>query len=243
MHHRGEHTTLPFFESTITLPTLAISTVYHVGTLAGVPDDRGHSFEADCLSVSRCPSAWRQIARIGGPTWLLRNDDGRFIDVRRLSRRLRHDLERWAAACGYLETRRIYRAIVTRDDATGEPGYSWFESREQAEEEALEGERIRAVITTAATPKLLAARNTRRPHYERDALDLIAMTWAAASGLDGLWWTENLDPLALSAPRGGIVASSLHNWTATQVGDVHDESADVPAPAFQQYALFPGRSP
>lgn len=82
---------------------LRIDTVYHVGRLEGRPPRWHHpSHEGECLSVSRCPQAWREIARLGEePVFELHRPGGLFLDVygMRENTALSDTLIEWGQRC------------------------------------------------------------------------------------------------------------------------------------------------
>ena len=74
-----------------------------------------------------------------------------------------------------------------------------------------------------------------------DASDYALLAWAetvfpaAGIPLDGVWWLERYDPLALSAPRGGIFPAQVPSWHAdpldwAAVLDDEDLLASTPDP-------------
>src|SRR5574337_1870084 len=73
---------------TLLIPVVTVSRVFHVGAMNhSLKGARGSSLEAGCLSVSLCPAAWTEIAKLGGnATWCLRRDGAAFLDVLRALR-------------------------------------------------------------------------------------------------------------------------------------------------------------
>lgn len=60
------------------IPTLKAKAIYHVGTMneGAKSSFFTDSLEGHCISVSRCPAAWRKIAKLGGnPLWELQRYD------------------------------------------------------------------------------------------------------------------------------------------------------------------------
>jgi hypothetical protein len=53
--------------------------------------------------------------------------------------------------------------------------------------------------------------------------DMLALAYAEqVLDLDGLYWAENLDVDAYSAPRAGLVRSKMSSWTFTPAPAGHD---------------------
>jgi hypothetical protein len=230
--------TVPELEQVL-LPVLPLETVYHVGTLklADKKTQYAESYEADCLSVSMCPEAWAQIARLGGPTHELTKKNGWFLDIKRLSAASRRAIELWAEKRGYLQHESWYRAIVTRDEDTNGPGYSWFGSKKEALAEVLPEDEssVRALRPWTTTHTLLERRGLTAPLVDRDAVDLAIMTFAEEHDFDGVWWRETYDPDSLSAPRGGILPRKVSEWTATTIREAPDDEEMIqkfPRPTF-----------
>jgi hypothetical protein len=231
---------MPIVDGKLTyIPVVRLETVYHVGDLDPLRKNRG-SYEADCLSVSLCPDAWRTIARLSGPTYELKKRNGLFIDVLRMSQTARRDLVRWAEHHGYIKRKTMYRAVVTRDDDTGRPGYAWFPNRADARTESLMGESVGAKQPWVATEKLLNLQGVLKTLVDRDAVDLAIMTWAESVGADGVLWREIYAPERLSAPRGGIFARRLGEWTptlTTKIPENDDAIRALPRPTFVPFTV------
>lgn len=188
----------------------------------------GGSYEGEGLSVSEHPEAWTKIARLGGHVTheLARADGttGRFADMRKLL---------YGPQAPALEA-----LLQARGDIVpGEPAYAFdhevsdeygertetqvFATRTEAEFEAedleVDPDTIYAYPQWAASPAIQAR---WRQHFAGDVppgqvVDYATLCWLEASfpDLDGAWWTEDLDPQALSAPRGVIFPSRLDRWT------------------------------
>ena len=190
------------------LPLLRLPTVYHLGTLN--PQERGQrfrsSYEGAGLSVSLCPHAWEQIARLGGqPLHTLSKPDAVYLDLHQLTSNMHDAISQWAIDQGLAEERVLWRAYDY--DSEEEEIFSLsFPSREQAveqvlfsldvdveglsEEDALEAARRRLedesnleipeVVAGVATLVLTEAGSTRACGFGRDsaANDMAAMFWA-----------------------------------------------------------------
>lgn len=214
-------------------PVLKLPSVYHLGSLNR--DDRGYrgdSLEGHCLSVSLCPEAWRQIAKLGGaPLNRLTNPQGIFLDVHGVmdTITLRSPIEQWGIENQLAEIREMWR-VWGFDSETDEWRYMLMTTKEQAIGEAdgcgefddtdnipaPPGHRgvESAMVYVGTLP--LAERVRHRDVTEQDAFDFVLMAWAEDTQpeIDGLWWRETYDPDSLSAPRGGILPGKLENWTS-----------------------------
>src|SRR5690554_5056232 len=81
------------------VPLLAISNVYHIGTL-NVSDRAKQweaSYEGHALSVSLCPHSWRKIAKLGGnPLWECENNSALYVDCFALPDETLHAIIEWS---------------------------------------------------------------------------------------------------------------------------------------------------
>lgn len=206
-------------------PLRRLSKVFHVGTLS--PQDKsfkGKSLEGNGLSVSLHPQAWRAIAKLGGmPRWKLsKPQPGQFLDAHALTGPHRAVILEWALEQGYLQFQEVWRVFWT-DCETNDISYMEFDREEQASQEhelRLEDEDPNLDIQ-----KVLKERATNRM-TERIGFDLgsacdfdLATTLFAEDVLrcDGVWWNDQLDVAALSAPRGVINLPSLPTWHCEQI--------------------------
>jgi hypothetical protein len=219
------------------LPTVTKSRVYHWGTLDVRQQGRhGASLEGDCLSVSRCPRAWRDIAQLGGLTLFeLAHGQGIFLDMLSLyaDAPLRQDVVAWGLAQGYVTQEVRYRAWFFDEEAEGWCFFLCASIEEAFREadtlgeypspEALPGphgpgtgvEPVEAFIATSA----LAARMGLTLRGSDNAFDYVAIAWAEDTQpqLQGAWWQDEYAPLQLSAPRGGIFKSRVSAWRSQEV--------------------------
>lgn len=201
-------------------PYRSFLNLFHVGTL----DSRNRrqdafSLEGPCLSVSEHPEAWCRIARLGGlPVWRLTRKNNRFIDVHRLPRATRNGVAAWAVENRWARRATVWQAWTTDED--GSPCYTQHENREAAELEVHEPVRddgqpsVQPVQALVATPQLLAWAS--QPRIEPGLVfDFALMAYAQRElDVDGLFWNEELDPAALSAPRAGILPDRVAHWDA-----------------------------
>jgi hypothetical protein len=233
------------------IPLLSLDTVYHIGTLDG-RSPRGRagadSLEGHCLSVSLCPVGWRGIARLGGlPLFGLKKTGGRFLDLLAALEDLdvRGPAIQYARQAGWVVDREAWRAY-TYDPEQEEWRYFTCATEPEAREEADGdgapddgGPTVRRTTILAATPALERLLDIRLRLI--DASDYALLAWAetvfpaAGIPLDGVWWLERYDPLALSAPRGGIFPAQVPSWHAdpldwAAVLDDEDLLASTPDP-------------
>jgi GNAT superfamily N-acetyltransferase len=217
------------------LPVVRIERVTHIGEMnPAARDSTGQSLEGHALSVSTTPHAWEEIATIGGRPWFeLTNHDANFVDVLALlaDETRTAALRSWAQSEGLLRPEQQYRAWYLDTDSD-EWHYFVADSRETAWSEIDTGEFdspddapgpdgkpcIEPICQWVGTPALESAVG-RVGLNQTESTDMALMIFVErhCPDIDGLWWTERYDPLALSAPRGGILPDRLARWTATPV--------------------------
>lgn len=192
----------------VELKMLVIPTVMHVGRF----DDsrRGYSLEGHHLSVSHCPEAWVNLARSDGDVWVMRKPGAVFVDAISLKRTARLAIEGWALENGILESAMIYRAWGY-DCELDHKIFSSHRTKAEALEEADADGRVTQVLGIVSTARLDAAVG-QDPSLDTSAFDYALMVWAEAHGFDGMWWREKYDVMSLSAPRGCIFRSRVHEW-------------------------------
>lgn len=212
---------------TLTVPTVELAEVFHVGTLN--PADKGSrspSWEGSGLSVSQHPDAWVEIARLGGlPTWNLTRagDAGVFVDWHEIPDALAAEAREWAEAEGLVFAVDGFR-VTWWDDEWGEdvcsivPASQVGEYRDENDELGEDRYRIEPeplwVGTHALTERLGFAATPG------DALDQATIVFFDEQfpDFDGIWWADDLAPERLSAPRGVIFARAVELWQPAQVG-------------------------
>jgi hypothetical protein len=220
-----------------TLPVLRIGCVYHLGTLNLTERcTSGQSLEGNAVSVSTVPHAWQQIARLGGrPLLELMSADGQFVDVLKLleSECLRDDLQCWAESQGLLVVTQRFRAwfydsevedwrylvLDTREEAWAEVDGSYLlgEFEEPAKAPAPPGHTCIEPLNQWVGTRALEEAVGRKGLASVDATDMALLVFVdrRCPQIDGLWWLEAYEPIALSAPRGGILSSRLERWAVT----------------------------
>ncbi len=203
--------------NTSNLPILEFSEVAHVGEL-DLRQKRPGSYEGACLSVSTAPTAWALIAKLGDSGFILRGR-GCFVDALALTPADRQNIVDWASTEGLLELKKVVR-LHFLDTETEEWRYSDFFSHEKAKAETDELEegtfRYEYLSRHVATEKLaVAAVHQVGDIDSATSFDLALIEFAKRDlSIDGVWWDEQLDPTALSAPRGGIFPERVSEFTA-----------------------------
>lgn len=189
--------------------------LWHVGTM-NPSDKRQGSQEGAGLSVSRHPDEWREIGRgvVGGDTWVLRKSpSGRLLDFHELSPSQSAEIASWGLDRGLVIEAALFE-VSHYDDELETDVTSMFTSREQAEYEAegVDGD-IAEVPGFLATDALRL--HSRGPCEPIMVPDMIAIAFAELElDLDGCWWSDILDPIRLSAPRGVLFPKHLDRWSA-----------------------------
>lgn len=252
------------------IPLIPIPRVLHIGTLdpanvglnSGVTSQEGH-----CLSVSVCPEAWRQIARLGGyPLHQLQNEEGLFLDALAVmdDETLWADIKDWSRKEGLVADGERWKAW--RWDGEDETwSYSLHETREEAleeidfdpeddeeEPEGPDGEPcVAAVIVPVGTERLKDLTGFALGGFPED---FMVMAWAEhalpallGQPVDGLWWDQDYDPDILSAPRGAIFPARVGAWDSSPISwamvDDEEELADFPHTEWVNVTGAPEPSP
>lgn len=194
----------------LALPSVRYSQVFHIGSLDPTKK-RGLSYEGHGLSVSLNPEAWRRIANLAGPCWILTRRRGIFLDVNALRAPQWARLEEWGLSQGFLVRTERFE-LSWYDSELDMRLASLFPTDRQAREEGEDfgDAKIRAVLISTATPKLSERAGFEVP--DNLARDLAALCYVELeTDLDGLWWDDN--ETAITAPRGAIVPSRLPLWS------------------------------
>lgn len=199
--------------------------LWHVGDML-VASKRRNSYEGTGLSVSVHPAAWRMIARgqVGGDTWLLEKPGARFLDALSLSQAQKNKVLAWGHRQGYVAAADLWKWTYW-DDELEEELHQIFPTREEAIAEAdvdeegddFDSDCITAIAGHVSTPALDRETLQDRPsHGTASVLDLLLPLYAdQVLEIDGVWWSERLDPLAFSAPRGVIAPRRVSEWMAS----------------------------
>ena len=194
-------------------------TLTHIGTLNPADKGRvGHSHEGSGLSVSTCPNAWEQICKLGGlPWWTLTKPGHQFLDWYGLSGKTRKEIHAWGAAQGLVVEGPVWQ-LSWYDSEQDEAVFVSFPTEAAAKAEMGDDRTLSKVPAQWHATAALAAQSG---HPDGEYLDLafvsdmLAVAYARAQGLDGVFWREVLDVYAYSAPRAVILLEKLGQWTIT----------------------------
>lgn len=193
------------------LPLIHFKRLFHVGTL-DITLKKENSYEGNNgLSVSTEPDVWRQINRgvTTGDTFALTKENGTFIDFHAISKAYWNSIYQWGVEHGYLVPCIKYQFSYFDDEYNQTYTFSFFD-KEEAEIEA-EGydaaiDEINSYKATSFLSSLVGLSNADDP-----SLIIIAYCMANTE-CDGVYWTDKLNPLSYSAPRGIIFQDKLSSW-------------------------------
>jgi hypothetical protein len=203
------------------MKTISFSAVTHVGKMDR-KSKRSGSLEGAGLSVSVHPMAWSLICKIGTEGFSLRKQDAEisFLDARKLSAEERAGILAWGRESGYLADTQSWK-VTYFDEDIEERAFFMFASKDEAVREAAELLRPRIsgpVNETKSTPKLLQEtfQDERRELLEGSAFDLVLTLYVQRNiDVDGIWWSERLDPYNHSAPRGVLFDERIPQFEVT----------------------------
>lgn len=205
-----------------TLPTVVFDRLWHVGTF-DLAAKRPGSLEGACLSVSRCPAAWREISDglVTGGCWVADARGIQLLDAHALDPQTRTAILEWGVAEGLAERATMWRAsrfdeelddtvsfmLADRIDAIAELGLD----EEDDDYEARIAASLAEVTEHRSTPALdMMTLSRGRSMGDGNLVDLLLPLWTwAATDLTGVWWADRFDPLAYSAPRGGLIPARM----------------------------------
>lgn len=195
------------------LKTISMPCVYHVGTLKA-EDKSDFSYEGDGLSVSLHPSEWSRIASLAGKVFVLENKKGLFADYYAFDSKT---VDEWGLANGYIEPCTLWRYWF--EDDCGQERYIDFTSLEEALEESdCLPEDIEEVQGFTPTEKMKTDLGVVTNHALYHEHLFVMMIGNKYPHIDGVWFNDDLDINALSAPRGTIFKHSLKRWSVNQTG-------------------------
>lgn len=230
------------------VPVLELPTVFHIGTLDPALRGAHHhstSQEGAGLSVSLCPAAWRRIARLGGtPLQQLSREGALFLDLHGMDDVMRDAVSSWAEAEDL--ARREVRFLAWSFDDESDRWHAFScGSREEAIGELaddLDGdeptkERLSlpeedggppggSLVSEEVSLMLTEAGVARASGYQPggDATDIAAMFYAEdvlrpeMPELVGVWWRDDYDPMAYTAPKGAILPCCVQEFVAEENG-------------------------
>lgn len=195
-------------------PIHRASKLWHVGTM-NPSDKRQGSQEGAGISVSRHPDEWREIGRgvVTGDTWVFRQSPAaRLLDFHKLTLDQHAVIAAWGVDHSFLLATTLFEVSYYDDELEAEVTTK-FASREQAEYESedFDGD-IAEVPGYLATDALKL--HSRGPCEPIMVPDMIAIAFAELElDLAGCWWSDILDPIRLSAPRGVLFPKHLDRWS------------------------------
>lgn len=197
------------------IPVLKFDTLWHIGELdPNQKFNKGSSLEGNLFSMSRCPAAWRRIVKLGGLP-LYQGDLGyTLLDLGVLlyprtqaARQLRAQMLEWAKKEHLLTPRAVLKGYY-EDCELEETVYRVFSIEDLEEAQSEQYEKVVQDTILTATDKLRAIHNlTAHDHVLKETVDFAMIEWARAHAkdqIDGVYWDEQLEPLAYSAPRAGL---------------------------------------
>jgi hypothetical protein len=205
------------------LPTISFPRLWHVGSL-DVTHKRPGSYEGACLSVSRCPGAWREIGEglVTGDCWVADTSHVAFLDARGMDEAQTAAVLAWGVAEGLCEPATLWRTSQW-DDELEDTVHQTFDSRDEAvdemglDEDEDPEDRIEEVHEHRSTPRLDLLALAHGPSAgDASVVDLLLPLWAwASTDLVGVWWDDRFDPVVYSAPRGGVLPARMDRLTFT----------------------------
>lgn len=213
------------------IPTISAKNLWHWGDLQIENRyERGISLEGNLFSMSACPMAWQQIARLGGSQLHIRESESVLLDMHSIlfdedpsSKAARKTIESWGVRTGLLHEREIF-TVTEYDDELERDRHSEYLSWEEAEHEAFDPDQISSSLRLIGTAALIAIHNLNPKEIAGVEYAVIEWTKAHASNLvQGVYWNETLDPFGYSAPRAGMFdAQSLDLKPASEVPEDED---------------------
>lgn len=200
------------------IPIIKVDKLWHIGDLDITRKFAcGTSQEGNLFSVSRCPSAWRQIVKLGGFDLYVGNAGYTLMDMlsithptTRSGRQLQSQVRQWAYQQGLLEPRTILQGRYY-DDELEQTCLVQLTSQEAEDAEPDQYEQIDQVIIHVATEKLNKIHNLQKSQ-DAEAFDFAAIEWARTQhriALDGVYWNQRYSPSSYQAPRAGLFEANI----------------------------------
>lgn len=199
--------------------------IFHVGTL-DISQKSNQSLEWNGLSVSNCPNTWKRICGCAGQTWqLIPNSSDSFLLYHDLDKDDLSEIKQWAINAGYFTNAIEYRVYYYDDELEEERYFSFAQNEEQQAREEYEWRTEEDSNATRfeiiedglfPTDKLM-----QRSLVNVDVsmyLDIAVQLYAEeVLEINGIWWEDEFNPYALSAPRGVIFNSHLEYFDAIPI--------------------------
>lgn len=210
------------------IPCLSMPIVYHVGDLKSESRGRqGDSLEGHLLSVSNCPDAWMQIAKLGNGdikevSLKDSNSEMLFLDILSVKDHpiLRETISQWGIENGFLKESVLWRSY-NWDSESKEWTYASCLCEDEARGELWDpdglgpdnGSPVQSVNALVGTERMANA-ILKHDVHRYDCFEYAAILWAQLNvpSLCGAWWDEDLDVYSYSAPRGGIFPDQMYRF-------------------------------
>lgn len=192
-------------------PICTFEELKHVGTLDISKKVKLNHEGTNGLSVSTEPEAWRRINRgvTSGNTYTLTKASNKFIDYHKLTDKQFQSILDWGVAKGYLEVVGKFEFSYFNDEVNQTLTYS-FDTFEEAE---LEAEDYEVEVNAVKSYKGTHAFAAYVGEMNIDNYSLILVVYCILeTSYDGVYWHDELDIFAFSAPRGVIVQTQLDSW-------------------------------
>lgn len=204
------------------LPTVSFPRLWHVGSLR-MTDKGPGSLEGACLSVSRCPGAWREISdgHVGGSCWVAESGHAPFLDAHALTQEQKAAVLAWGVQEGLAEPSVLWRVSRYDDEledtisftmATRQEAIDEMDVDEDDEDDAERiDEELEEVHEHRSTQRLIdLSLHQREALGDSNVLDLLLPLWTwDRTDLVGVWWADRFDPACYSAPRGGVLPARI----------------------------------
>ncbi|WCK57266.1 hypothetical protein PP175_29180 (plasmid) [Aneurinibacillus sp. Ricciae_BoGa-3] len=197
-------------------PIVHINKVYHIGRIDN-SRKRKNSYEGSGLSISNHPNAWLKISDrdLESSLYEFVKNDASFLDFHELNAVLVDEMTKWGLEMGYILCATLYRYTFWHGDLDEEASILFQTYEEALEESNKDEEAIEQIDGFIATEKM--NKKVFGEPSPIDVIDLLSTLFAEhVLKIDGVWWDDDLDISALSAPRGVIFNSKLQEWTRTE---------------------------
>jgi hypothetical protein len=180
----------------------------HVGFLNN--QKKSNSMEGPFLSVSECPAAWRSIAKLGGITeYLISRKDRKPISLIQYTPKSSawKQLKATAIQAQWVTETYWYWTPITTDEE-GEIYCTWRKTYEEPEDDSLgKPQRKKVFLPNTALQEFWDQDRTPTeitPWHTWEILLTALITLNPQNSILGIYWNEQLDANALSAPRGSV---------------------------------------
>jgi hypothetical protein len=204
------------------LPLKNFSKVYHIGSM-DIKNKSNFSLEGSGLSVSIHPREWSQIARLGGNAiFELVKSNGVFADAYKMNKEHKKTIINWALTNGYLIQKETYK-VCWFDDDLEHTVCMEFDNLKKAKDELGnkdEGRELKINKKGLLPTEKLKQETQQQAIDPSQTFDLLLTIYVEnTSNYDGVWWSDKLDPLNYSAPRGVIFNKMVNSWNAKKIQD------------------------